>query len=191
MALTSACGPPYSSCQPSPSTSPSRAITAPTTGFGLTRPTPRSASSIARARCWWSVSVRCTQESLGAGTIAAASSAFQAVDAHVRSWARVGERVEVERPVEVERHRPRAAAVRRGVEDEVGAALELAVVRDRAGDLGGRRLGAAALGRAAHHVAVALALVAVDQPREQRALVVLDVDDPPLARQQRAVVGDV
>src|SRR4051812_21138736 len=48
-------------------TSPWRAMTAPTAGFGLTRPTPRSASSMARARWAWSVSVRCTsdQESNG------------------------------------------------------------------------------------------------------------------------------
>ena len=58
IALTSACGPPSSSCQPSPSTTPSRTTTAPTTGFGETRPTPRRASSTARARWRRSVSVR-------------------------------------------------------------------------------------------------------------------------------------
>src|SRR5919198_1594400 len=54
IALTSACGPPYSSCQPSPTTRAS---------LTMTPPTPRSASSIARARCPWSVSVRCTTPS--------------------------------------------------------------------------------------------------------------------------------
>ena len=51
IALTSACGPPYSSCQPSPTTRSSLTTTAPTTGLGLTLPTPRSASSMARVRC--------------------------------------------------------------------------------------------------------------------------------------------
>ena len=41
MACTSACSPPYSWCQPSPSTSRSRATSAPTLGLGLTRPAPR------------------------------------------------------------------------------------------------------------------------------------------------------
>src|SRR4051812_19132463 len=191
MALTSACGPPYSSCQPSPSTSSSRTMTAPTTGLGLTRPTPRSASSIARARWWWSVSVRCTQESLGTGALPAARTALQAVDPHVGPRARVGERVEVERPVEVERDRAGAPVVRREAAHDVGAALELAVVGDRARHLVRRRLRPPALGGAADDVAVALALVPVDQPGEQRALVVLDVDDAPVAGQQRAVVGDV
>src|SRR5436305_6864458 len=58
MASRSACGPPRRSCQPSETGSPSRAITAPTRGLGLTRPRPRSAISIARARCTRSVSVR-------------------------------------------------------------------------------------------------------------------------------------
>src|SRR5436305_1894224 len=58
MASRSACGPPSRSCQPSATGSPSRAITAPTSGLGLTRPRPRSAISIARARCTRSVSVR-------------------------------------------------------------------------------------------------------------------------------------
>src|SRR2546421_125813 len=58
MASRSACGPPSRSCQPSATGSPSRAITAPTRGLGLTRPRPRSAISIARARCTRSVSVR-------------------------------------------------------------------------------------------------------------------------------------
>ena len=47
-AATSACGPPNSACQPSPITSPSRISTAPTIGFGATRPQPRSARSSAR-----------------------------------------------------------------------------------------------------------------------------------------------
>ncbi len=50
IALTSACAPPYSRCQPSPRISPSRATTAPTTGLGLTAPVPFRASSMARAR---------------------------------------------------------------------------------------------------------------------------------------------
>ncbi len=58
IALTSACTPPNCSCQPSPNTSPSRATTAPTTGLGLTAPNPLPASSIARSRCAWSVSVQ-------------------------------------------------------------------------------------------------------------------------------------
>ena len=40
---------------PRPAPAPSRTITAPTSGFGLVRPRPPSASSIARARCSWSV----------------------------------------------------------------------------------------------------------------------------------------
>ena len=56
IAARSACGPPSSAWKPSPSTWPSRTITAPTSGFGLVRPRPPSASSIARARWAWSVS---------------------------------------------------------------------------------------------------------------------------------------
>src|SRR3954447_1293104 len=48
-AFTSACGVPRRSCQPSPTTSPSRTTTAPTSGFGYVVPRPRSASSIARS----------------------------------------------------------------------------------------------------------------------------------------------
>ena len=57
IALTSACAPPYSMWNPSPSTSPSRTTTAPTTGLGFTAPIPLRASSIVRARCTLSVSV--------------------------------------------------------------------------------------------------------------------------------------
>ena len=57
IALTSACGPPCSSCQPSPRTVPSRTSSAPTIGFGCTRPSPNSASSIARSRWSWSAAV--------------------------------------------------------------------------------------------------------------------------------------
>ena len=57
-AARSACGPPSSAWKPSPSTSPSRTTTAPTSGFGLVRPRPPSASSIARSRCSWSVAWR-------------------------------------------------------------------------------------------------------------------------------------
>ena len=51
-AARSACRPPSSAWKPSPITSPSRTTTAPTSGFGLTRPRPPSASSSARRR--WS-----------------------------------------------------------------------------------------------------------------------------------------
>src|SRR3989441_3742106 len=47
-AFTSAWGPPYSSWKPSPTTAPSRRTTAPTKGFGATRPQPRRARSRAR-----------------------------------------------------------------------------------------------------------------------------------------------
>ena len=47
-ALRSACGSPRRTCQPSPSTRPSRAITQPTSGFGLALRRPRSARSSAR-----------------------------------------------------------------------------------------------------------------------------------------------
>ena len=49
-ATTSAWRPPLRSVQPSPTTSPSRSTTAPTTGFGRVVPRPRSASSSARSR---------------------------------------------------------------------------------------------------------------------------------------------
>src|SRR4051794_39853381 len=190
IALTSAWAPPYSSCQPSPSTSPSRATTAPTTGLGLTRPAPRSASSIARARWTWSLSVRCTEKSLGPTTRRAAT-VSQPVDGHLRAGPRVGQRVEVERPVEVELHRRRAAPVRARVEDDVGAALERLVVRDRLRHLLRRDVRAPALRRAADDVAPAFLLVAVDEAGKERALEVLDVHDPPVARHDRPVVGDV
>ena len=48
-AARSACRPPSSAWNPSPMTSPSRTMTAPTSGLGLTRPRPPSASSSARA----------------------------------------------------------------------------------------------------------------------------------------------
>ena len=54
-AARSACSPPSSAWKPSPRTSPSRTTTAPTSGFGLTRPRPPSASSSARRR--WARSV--------------------------------------------------------------------------------------------------------------------------------------
>src|SRR4051812_32058849 len=111
-------------------------MTAPTTGLGLTLPTPRSASSIARARCSWSVSVRCTgrlsldQPRVGPLRQAVrpfrslpAPPALQPVDLHDRPGALVGQRVEVEGPVEVERHRARALAVGRGLEGERRALL--------------------------------------------------------------------
>src|SRR6185437_869806 len=47
-ALTSACASPYRSCQPSPTISPSRTTTAPTSGLGEVCPQPRSASASAR-----------------------------------------------------------------------------------------------------------------------------------------------
>src|SRR5690606_35345021 len=47
-ATTSACGPPYSACHPSPTTSSSCTTTAPTIGFGRVRAQPRSASARAR-----------------------------------------------------------------------------------------------------------------------------------------------
>ena len=55
IAARSACGSPSAVWKPSPSTRPSRTITAPTSGLGLVRPRPPSASSIARARCSASV----------------------------------------------------------------------------------------------------------------------------------------
>src|SRR3954468_11259434 len=136
-------------------------MTAPTTGLGLTRPMPRSASSIARARWMWSLSVRCTKKSLGPAVRRAAAFA-QPVDRHLGSRPRVRERIEVERPVEVELDRLCAAAVRARVEDDVRAALERLVVGDRLRDLLRRRVGSPALGRAADDVAPALLLVAVD-----------------------------
>jgi hypothetical protein len=43
--IRSACAPPNTSCQPSASIKPPRTNTAPTIGFGLTRPRPRSANA--------------------------------------------------------------------------------------------------------------------------------------------------
>src|SRR6185369_1626190 len=47
-AATSAWGPPYRACHPSPTTRPPRTTTAPTMGFGAVCPQPRRASVSAR-----------------------------------------------------------------------------------------------------------------------------------------------
>src|SRR4051794_38871248 len=154
MAFTSACGPPYTSCQPSPSTDPSRTRTAPTRGFGCTRPRPLPASSTARCRY-------CASMSVSTGTsfsLRRACTVPEPVHGHVRAGPRVGQRVEVERPVEVEGHRPAPLRVRRRVKDDVRASLQLPVVRDGSRNLLGLGLRTAALGRADDDPAVPLAL---------------------------------
>src|ERR1700745_3262788 len=108
IALTSACAPPYRSCQPSPRMAPSRAITAPTSGLGFTAPAPLPASSIARARYDWSVSVRTDMSfqgkpAPGPPRSTRAARAVQTVDGELRARPLVGERVVVEAPVEAER----------------------------------------------------------------------------------------
>src|SRR4051794_27406475 len=66
--------------------------------------------------------------------LSGADLAIQPVDRHHRPGALVGERVVVERPVEVERHRRRAMVVRRGAEGDGATGAQPAVVRDRVGD---------------------------------------------------------
>src|SRR3954451_6577882 len=122
---------------------------------------------------------------------ARAESAPQAVDGHHRARAPVRQRVVVERPVEVERHRSVPRPVRRELRNLVGPALELVVVGDRPGHHARLGLRPPALRRAADDVAVALALIEVDQARLQLALVVLDVDDLARAELDRSVVRDV
>src|SRR3982751_2809903 len=56
MAGISAWGPPATSCEPRPTTTPSSStMTAPTIGLGLVVARPRSARARARAMCWRSV----------------------------------------------------------------------------------------------------------------------------------------
>src|SRR5881396_1598327 len=144
---------------------------------------------MARARCLLSVSRRSMVASGLA--YARAGTAPQAIDGHDRPGAPVGHRVEVERPVEVERDRAVAALVGRELGDLVRAALQLVVVGNRARYRPGLHRRAPALRRAADDVAVALLLVEVDQPGLQLALVVLDVHDPAGAEHDAPVVGHV
>src|SRR5258707_2850026 len=153
-------------------------MTAPTRGFGLTRPRPFSASSIARARRRWSVSVfnviltpEDTQREGDACEpwLAQALLAVELVHAHFRTREPVLARVVVDRPVEAEADRPRSGAVRAEVEHERAVLVERGVVRD-GHRLLGLDVGPAGLERADHDPAVAVGDVLVQEVRAQRAL---------------------
>ena len=178
--------------KPSPSTSPSRTTTAPTSGFGLTRPRPPS-RELDRPGEVQLVGLQergqGVKEDIALQPLSSAPR--QPVDDDLGAGARVGERVEVERDVEGERHRPGASLVRARAVDDLAAPAQHVVVAQRVRDLLGLGVGAAGLRRAGHDPAVAAALVGPDQLRAGGALVVLELDGPPGALAERAVVVDL
>src|SRR3954471_2437929 len=157
-------------------TAPSLTTTAPTSGFGVVRPRPPSASSIARARCTWSVcSSVVTTASPRILTRESTSAATEPADRDLRPQAIVCERGGVVGEIEGE---GAGRAGTHAVQDRA-AALERAVVGD--GIRHGVRLAqrAAHLRRAGEHVAVAAARIAVEHGWAERALVVLELDPLP------------
>src|SRR4051812_4041876 len=127
-------------------TSPSFTTSAPTIGFGDTRPRPPSASSIARARCVWSVwscGVTWTKEDIPD----LALTSRKLVDLHFRAHAVDAERIGVEGEVVGE-----LLAAPRGSArvHELRVAAQRPVVADGVGDRLGLGERAAVLGRAGH-----------------------------------------
>src|SRR4051812_27407126 len=174
-AARSACAAPYAACQPSPSVSPSRQTTAPTSGLGLVRPRPCSASSMARASGAWSVCSSVVTWDAGYSP-AATCSAAEPVDHDLGARALERERVGIERKVEGEA----AHGLARGV-DDASAAAQGGVVAQRLRDRPGLGERAPELRRARQHPAVALVGVLAHELGEQGPLVVLELDDRPAA----------
>src|SRR3954451_21077013 len=155
-------------------TAPSLTTTAPTSGFGVVRPRPPSASSIARARWMWSV---CSSVVKALRRILTGESTpAQSADGDLGTQAIVREGIRVVR--EIERELADRPGTRADAVQDVAAALQGAVVGDRSRH--GVRLAQrpSHLRRAGEHVAVAAARVAVEHAGTERALVVLELDPP-------------